>query len=319
MINLMNSFGKKTEPFLFIVDFDRIHFRIIKPEELSKEDIRAELPGHSFNPALKNTTPKAVTFDSYPINYDHYKKAFNKVMNHIHRGDTYLLNLTAPTLVKTNLGLAEIFNRSSAPYKLLFKNRFVVFSPETFIRIRDNIIFSYPMKGTIRDDRPGADEMLKNDPKEIAEHNTIVDLIRNDLNGISKKVKVVRFRYLERIETIKGPILQTSSEITGELKENWRDNIGNLVSELLPAGSISGAPKQKTIEIIRNTENYDRGYFTGIFGYFDGQNLDSAVMIRFIENVNGDLYFKSGGGITCFSRCEKEYQELLDKVYLPIV
>ena len=93
----------------------------------------------------------------------------------------------------------------------------------------------------------------------------------------------------------------------------------NILSKLLPAGSISGAPKQKTLEVIQNSENYCRGYYTGIFGVFDGKNLESAVAIRYIENQKGKLIFKSGGGITALSKLEEEYQELGDKVYVPII
>jgi para-aminobenzoate synthetase component 1 len=94
--------------------------------------------------------------------------------------------------------------------------------------------------------------------------------------------------------------------------------LGEIILKLLPAGSITGAPKPKTLEIINRGENYKRDFYTGIFGYFDGKNLDSAVMIRFIENKNGQLYFKSGGGITSMSDATKEYDELIQKIYVPI-
>jgi para-aminobenzoate synthetase component 1 len=87
---------------------------------------------------------------------------------------------------------------------------------------------------------------------------------------------------------------------------------------LLPAGSISGAPKKRTLEIIREAEGEPRGYYTGVFGIFDGQNLDSAVMIRFIEQSEKGLLYRSGGGITNLSQPEAEYQEMLDKVYLQV-
>jgi para-aminobenzoate synthetase component 1 len=87
--------------------------------------------------------------------------------------------------------------------------------------------------------------------------------------------------------------------------------------KLLPAGSITGAPKPSTMKIIEEAEGYDRGYYTGVMGYFDGENFESAVMIRYIENIDGNLVFKSGGGITVLSNAEHEYQELIDKVYLP--
>ena len=112
--------------------------------------------------------------------------------------------------------------------------------------------------------------------------------------------------------------MQTSSKITGELPGDWRSRVGDILLRLLPAGSISGAPKQRTLEIIEAAEQYDRGWFTGIFGYFDGLNLDSAVMIRFIEQVDNQLFFKSGGGITHLSNCQQEYRELIEKVYLPV-
>ncbi len=91
-----------------------------------------------------------------------------------------------------------------------------------------------------------------------------------------------------------------------------------MMFKLLPAGSISGAPKKKTVEIIQRVEQYDRGYYTGIFGYFDGTNLDSAVAIRYIEKDGEELVFKSGGGITFQSDWKKEYDEMLNKVYVPI-
>jgi len=103
------------------------------------------------------------------------------------------------------------------------------------------------------------------------------------------------------------------------MPKGYRDRLGEIVFSLLPAGSVTGAPKGKTLAVIREAEKADRGYYTGICGSFDGNNLDSAVLIRFIENNNGILHFRSGGGITFLSEAIKEYQELLDKVYVPII
>jgi len=86
----------------------------------------------------------------------------------------------------------------------------------------------------------------------------------------------------------------------------------------LPAGSITGAPKQETVNIIKEAEKYHRGYYSGIFGYFDGDNVDSCVMIRFLEKQDNKLCFKSGGGITFQSDCRKEYRELIQKIYVPV-
>ena len=207
---------------------------------------------------------------------------------------------------------------SNAKYKLFYKNKFIVFSPESFIRIEGNTISSYPMKGTIDSSTPNAEEIILSDKKETAEHNTIVDLIRNDLNMISSNVQVEKYRYVEKIVTNDKSLLQVSSKITGTLEENYNTKIGEMIFTLLPAGSISGAPKEKTVEIIREAEIYSRGFYTGIFGYYDGSVLDSAVMIRFIEKEDEKYFYKSGGGITFLSDAKSEYQELIDKVYVPI-
>jgi para-aminobenzoate synthetase component 1 len=239
-------------------------------------------------------------------------------MWHINNGDTYLLNFTQPTPIETNLTIEEIFRISSAPYKIYLKDKFVCFSPETFVKIENGKMYSFPMKGTIDADIENAEQIILSDSKEIAEHNTIVDLIRNDMSLVAENVEVESFRFLSHIQTNNKNLWQVSSRISGDLPEKYADNIGEIIYKMLPAGSISGAPKKKTLEIIKQAENYDRGYYTGIFGYFDGKNLDSCVLIRYIENMDGKLVYKSGGGITFLSDAEKEYDELLKKIYVPI-
>lgn len=234
----------------------------------------------------------------------------------LRKGNTYLLNLTFPTPLEVEASLLEIFLASHAPFKLYFQNQFITFSPERFIKIQNNQIQTYPMKGTINAALPEAQARILANPKEQAEHTLVVDLLRNDLAMVAKQVTVNRFRYIDKIQAGAIELLQVSSEIAGRLDHNWPARIGNLLLTLLPAGSISGAPKRKTLEIIHRVETYERGFFTGIFGYFDGAQLDSAVMIRFIENQGNQLIYKSGGGITIDSVLEDEYQEMLAKVYI---
>ena len=143
-------------------------------------------------------------------------------------------------------------------------------------------------------------------------------MIRNDLSIVAENVTVDEFRFIDRIVTHEKTLLQVSSKISGTLPDNYLENIGEIIFKLLPAGSITGAPKRKTVEIIKNVEITSRNYYTGIFGIFDGFNLDSSVMIRFIEKNRNKLFFKSGGGITYLSKAASEYQELIDKVYVPI-
>jgi para-aminobenzoate synthetase component 1 len=101
------------------------------------------------------------------------------------------------------------------------------------------------------------------------------------------------------------------------LASDWKLHLGEILQKLLPAGSISGAPKRSTVEIIQDVEGYERGFFSGIFGYFDGENFDSGVMIRFIEKQDQRYLYKSGGGITIDSNAYDEYCEMLEKIYLP--
>ncbi len=312
----MNSYGKGSVPFLFIIDFDIKKPEIYRIDELQENGVYAQIGNLDLKPESGENL-SSFHFWKKPVPFERYKKAFRKVMNAIELGDTFLLNLTFPTEIETKLKLQDIYLGSEAKYKLLYKDNFVVFSPEPFIRITENIISSFPMKGTIDSAIKDAGKCLMESEKEKSEHNTIVDLIRNDLSMVSGKVRVKRFRYVEKIKTLDKGLLQTSSEVSGELPEKWKWNIGDIVFRLLPAGSISGAPKKKTCEIIKDAENYDRGFFTGVFGYFDGESLDSAVMIRFIEKQGEKMFFKSGGGITSMSKAKEEYEEMIDKVYLP--
>ena len=316
-IKRMNEYGRDQIPFVFLIDYDMQNPKVFLTEELEDHNIWISFPEFSNRNSKKN--PIGFKFEKTPVDFVQYQKAFEMAMSAINRGDTFLLNLTFPTSLNTNLTLDQIFDHSSAKYKFKFKDDFVVFSPEPFVHIKGNKISSFPMKGTMDASVENAEKKLMEDIKEVSEHNTIVDLIRNDLSMVSKNVKVDKFRYIEKIKTHEKELLQTSSEISGELTSDWKNNLGDIILRILPAGSISGAPKQKTVEIIKEAEGYERGYFTGVLGYFDGQSIDSAVMIRYIENQREKLVFKSGGGITYFSECKQEYKELIDKVYEPII
>ncbi len=312
----INQWARQGIPFLFVFDFEMKHPLAMPLSEISSNEILFSING-TGNAPLVTPVSKSLYFDVFPVSKDRYSKAFDLVQRHIVCGNSFLLNLTLPSCIKTNYSLKEIFYRSRAKYKLWIKDRFVVFSPEIFVKTAGRSIYSYPMKGTIDAQLPQARHQLLNNRKELSEHYTIVDLIRNDLSISAKKVRVTRFRYTDNISTNKKELLQISSEITGELPPDYKNHIGSILIKMLPAGSISGAPKKKTLEIIKAAEQYERGYYTGIFGVFDGKNIDSGVMIRFIENTVSGFAYKSGGGITAQSRCEEEYNELIDKIYVP--
>lgn len=367
IIDKINRLASQDEPFLFVINYqgDKAFIRLlsdINPEEclfdfegrgnwrenhseemgdfkrIYEENSR-EIPKEISEKKKFRGTPldSPISWQITPPLYNNYERSFGIVKSNIMAGNSYLTNLTCRVPVSCNLSLEDIFHRAKGKYKLLLRrkrnlNPFVCFSPETFVRIKGGRIYSYPMKGTLDASLPDAEKLLMEDEKEAAEHATIVDLIRNDLSRVAENVRVDKYRYIDVLHTNKGDILQTSSEISGRLPEDYRQHLGEILDAQLPAGSITGAPKDKTMQIIHEAEGYDRGFYTGIMGIYDQGELNSAVMIRFVEEetspsktekgknseVSRELYFKAGGGITSKSDCRKEYEEVIQKIYLPI-
>ena len=381
IIDKINQLASQDEPFLFVINYqgDKAFIRLLS--DINPEECLFDFEGRgNFSHARKETSEKKISETTWQIEpplYEDYKRSFNIVKSNIMAGNSYLTNLTCRVPVSCNLSLEEIFHRAKGKYKLLLRRKrtqaedkdhlkeeaqnkahlkeenieenltpFVCFSPETFVRIKGGRIYSYPMKGTLDASLPNAEKQLMEDRKEAAEHATIVDLIRNDLSRVAEDVRVDKYRYIDVLHTNKGDILQTSSEISGRLPEDYPHHLGEILEAQLPAGSITGAPKDKTMQIIQEAEGYDRGFYTGIMGIYDQGELNSAVMIRFIEEetspvdfetdgeknfkakegkasegkepkANRKLYFKAGGGITSKSDCRKEYEEVIQKIYLP--
>lgn len=378
--------ASQDEPFLFVINFqgDKAFIRLLS--DINPEECLFDFEGrgnfsHAWKETLKEETSEEeilkketlkeeileTTWQIEPPLYEDYERSFNIVKSNIMAGNSYLTNLTCRVPVSCNLSLEDIFHRAKGKYKLLLRrkrtqaedkaylkeenieenlNPFVCFSPETFVRIKGGRIYSYPMKGTLDASLHDAEKQLMEDRKEAAEHATIVDLIRNDLSRVAEDVRVDKYRYIDVLHTNKGDILQTSSEISGRLPEDYPHHLGEILNAQLPAGSITGAPKDKTMQIIQKAEGYDRGFYTGIMGIYDQGELNSAVMIRFIEEetspvdfeadgkknfkakegkasegkepkASRELYFKAGGGITSKSDCQREYEEVIQKIYLP--
>lgn len=314
----MNALGNGRRPFLFVIDYPMQQPLICPLDTIDPQHIMFDLAGFSNVPRDIAVSHEPLTFTPSPVSFDAYKVAFDKVMAELRYGNSFLLNLTCATPVRSNLDLKIIFLRSKAKYRLWLAGKCVVFSPEPFVKISDGRISTYPMKGTIDAAIPGAHELIMKDPKETAEHITIVDLLRNDLNRVATGVQVERFRYVEEVRTHRKTLLQVSSEISGTLSAGYHTHLGDIFFKLLPAGSVTGAPKRKTLEILQSAETHERGFFTGVFGYFDGARVESAVMIRYIEQQGDELVYKSGGGITTQSSAEEEYREMIDKVYVPV-
>jgi para-aminobenzoate synthetase component 1 len=348
-ISEMNEWGQARVPFLFIIDFEMEKPIVIQLSEAGK-DIQYDFNG--FTNVVSKSGVESVDLQFDPLPFVDYAKKFDLVMNGLLYGNSFLTNLTLATPVSANggalhqrsrafdpsmslpanigvlhrrsrmldapLSLRDIFHSSKAPFRMWKANDFVFFSPERFIRIENGMISTNPMKGTIDACIPDAGRLILDDRKELAEHITIVDLLRNDLSIVADDVEVNRFRYIDTIRTYRGELLQVSSEISGKVRKEFQHRYGDMLLALLPAGSVSGAPKASTLQIIRAAEIEKRGYYTGVAGYFDGTHFDSCVMIRFIEATKNGLRYRSGGGITTQSDPVSEYNEVVKKIYVPV-
>ena len=314
----MNNLAMQGVPFLFIIDYEGKR-AVVEPEnEVNANELRYCFNGKGNATQTAYPANKDIEWRIEPPTEAEYQHSFNIVRNAMLAGNSYLANLTCRIGLRTNLSLSDLYNAAEARYRLWMKDKLVCFSPETFVKIAQGEISSYPMKGTAEDLSPSSAEQLLANEKEAAEHATIVDLIRNDLSMVANDVHVERYRYVERLNTHRGPLLQTSSEIGGRLMPHLMQRPGDVIFSQLPAGSITGAPKKKTVEVIAEAENYHRDFYTGVMGRWDNGELDSAVMIRFIDQCHGKLFFKAGGGITAKSNWKDEYHEVIEKVYAPI-
>jgi para-aminobenzoate synthetase component I len=317
----MNSLGAAGTPFLFLLDFELRKPIVLPLSEINPDLLRYQIGTHTNHDGKLAKPPinGDIQLSKQAISFAAYKKGFDQVLAEIKLGNSFLLNYCIHTPIEVDLSLQDIYAHTKARYHIWLNDQFVCFSPEAFVRINaQGQIASYPMKGTIDATLPDAATQLLDNEKERAEHYTIVDLIRNDLSMVATQVRVERFRYLEPINTHQGQLLQASSEVNAVMRKSWKSKLGSIFKRLLPAGSISGAPKKRTLQIIQAAEAGPRGYYTGICGVFDGTSLDSGVMIRFIEQTKTGLVFRSGGGITCMSDAQSEYEECIAKVYLPL-
>ncbi|MGL5272503.1 MAG: aminodeoxychorismate synthase component I [Phocaeicola sp.] len=313
----MNKWGASKTPFLFFIDYLQERCYVEALDNVDANECLYNFQGKSNTSLATSPYKGELMWNMTPPDATQYTASLHYVKEQICKGNSFLTNLTCRIPIETNIGIRDIYNHANARYKLWLKDQFVCFSPEIFVRIKEGKIYSYPMKGTISAQLPQAETLLMNDVKEAAEHATIVDLIRNDLSIVATKVEVLNYRYCDYLQTNRGTIIQTSSEICGELPTDFESSLGDILFTLLPAGSITGAPKVKTMQIIEKAEGYARNFYTGVMGIFDGKELDSAVMIRFVEQEEGKLYFKAGGGITSQSKEESEYNEIIAKVYVP--
>lgn len=278
-----------------------------------------------------NLESKKDIFNIDEINYEKFKSNFTKesyidgvkkVKDYILSGDVYITNFTQRMWCESRENSFNIYSKlrqiNKAPFSAFLNlNGFEIISssPERFLNVIDNVVTTRPIKGTRPRGRNKAEDEknkleLKNSEKDKAELLMIVDLERNDLSKVCKKstVKVTELFTLEEYATV----FHLVSEIKGVLK----DDVTSIkcMKECFPGGSITGAPKIRSMEVIEEVEGIRRGIYTGSIGYFDFRgNSDFSIIIRTILKKDNKAYFGVGGGITIESEEISEYQESLDK------
>ena len=257
------------------------------------------------------------------LSFIDYKSKFDKVMNYINAGDCYQINLSKKFEVNTEGDSWNLYkkfrdiNKSPFMAYLLYDNfEILCGSPERFIKSKDGIVTTRPIKGTRARgrnkelDKKNAHELL-NSVKDQSENLMIVDLLRNDLS-MNCEIGSVKVDELFSIESYPN-VHHLVSTISGHLK-NDSNNI-KLFSDSFPGGSITGAPKIRATEIIDELEEHSRDFYCGSVCYFSfNGSMDSNVAIRSMVHNNQKLYFYSGGGLTAGSNVDDEYQEIEDKV-----
>lgn len=267
---------------------------------------------------------KKNTLADFQANFEkqEYLEAIEKIINYIIEGDIYIANMTQRLKIESNKKPLEIFEYlrkfNPAPFGAYLDYddfQVVSASPERFIKMQDRLIETRPIKGTrkrgiTQEEDETLKEELLNSEKDKSELLMIVDLERNDLHRICelKSVKVTELFEVEAYSTV----FHLVSTIVGKLREEY--DFVDLIKAMFPGGSITGAPKIRAMQIIDEVENSRRNLYTGSLGYisFDG-NCDLNIIIRTLVHKNGEYYLGIGGGITCESELEFEYEETLQK------
>ncbi len=253
---------------------------------------------------------------------DQYCEMVEKAKKLIIEGDIFQVVLSNRLEVEVEGSLLDTYRvlrtLNPSPYMFYFSSDDIEIagaSPETLVKLQDNKLFTYPLAGTRPRGRDNEEDErlvkeLLSDEKELAEHNMLVDLGRNDIGKISNigSVKVEKYANIERF----SHVFHIGSTVTGEISPN-KDAL-DAVDAILPAGTLSGAPKLRACEIINELEGKKRGIYGGAIGYlsFTGE-LDTCIAIRLAYHKKGKVFVRSGAGIVADSNPENEYQECLNK------
>ena len=253
---------------------------------------------------------------------EEYCSMVEKAKKHIHEGDIFQIvlsnRLSAPFEGSLLNAYRVLRTLNPSPYMFYLSGTDVEVagaSPETLVKLENGVLHTFPLagtrpRGTTEAEDKALEQELLADEKELAEHNMLVDLGRNDLGRISRfgSVEVETLHSIERY----SHVMHIGSTVRGEILEN-KDAL-DAVSAVLPAGTLSGAPKIRACQLIAELENNKRGIYGGAIGYIDFTgNLDTCIAIRMAYKKNDKVFVRSGAGIVADSVPEKEYQECINK------
>ena len=279
--------------------------------DLIRSGKKAELPPLQLDSEIRPQFPK-----------EKYCQMVEKAKHYIHEGDIFQVVLSNPMRAKAEGSLFDTYRvlraTNPSPYMFYFSSDDIELagaSPETLVKLENKKLTTFPLAGTRprgktkQEDRELEEGLLK-DEKELAEHNMLVDLGRNDIGKISKigTVNVEKYMCIERF----SHVMHIGSTVTGQIR-NDRDAV-DAVDAILPAGTLSGAPKFRACQIIQELEQSKRGIYGGAIGYLDfAGNLDTCIAIRLVYKKNGEICIRSGAGIVADSIPESEFQECCNK------
>ncbi len=316
-----------------VVAFDNVRQKIIlivniKTDNFEENYENAILTLSEMADLIKNSNPKGdykgkLMSEFKPLfSENEFCEMVDKAKHYIKEGDIFQVVLSNRQEAKFEGSLLNCYRylrtTNPSPYMFYFSSddmELAGASPETLVKLENNTVFTFPLAGT-RPRGKTEEEDLKNeieliqDEKELAEHNMLVDLGRNDLGKISKfgTVEVEKYMSVEKF----SHVMHIGSTVKGEIQED-KSPLDALYA-VLPAGTLSGAPKIRAMEIINSLENNKRGIYGGAIGYIDLKgNLDTCIGIRICYKKNGKVFVRSGAGIVYDSIPKNEYQETLNK------
>lgn len=305
---------------IIAIDNENASIYIFAPDTVSIDEIeKIIMTGEADSPEklVKTGEPEDL------FTKDAFMNIVKKAKEYIVRGDIFQVVLSNRRSIKATGSLfgtyLKLRQTNPSPYMFYFSSKSIEIagaSPETLVKLYDKKLLTYPLAGSIRRGKDDKEDLrlekeLLSDEKEISEHNMLVDLGRNDIGKISKLQTVKVSEYMRVLKF--SHIMHIGSIVEGEIRDGF--DALDAIDAILPAGTLSGAPKIRATQIINELEKERRGIYGGAIGYIDfGGNLDTAISIRLAYKKNGKVYMRSGAGIVFDSNEEKEYEETINKL-----